>query len=86
MKRKKINFGVISSALSRSEMREIMAGSSSGGGGGGGTSECNCLICYLSNGGVEEYASICSQYANPTYGCIFLTGDIFATGNYGICY
>jgi len=41
MKRKKINISAISTTLNRSEMREIMAGSSgSGGGGGGGGGYC----------------------------------------------
>ncbi|MCG2588218.1 hypothetical protein [Rhodohalobacter sulfatireducens] len=42
MKRKKINIGAISSALSRSEMKEIMAGSGDIGGGGDGTGGCGC--------------------------------------------
>lgn len=76
MKKKKVSFNNIKDVLSRTEMKNIMAGS--------GTQQCNCLYCEMSNGGLNLYASSCSA-SYPTAYCIWFTGDIGASGSYGIC-
>jgi len=85
MKRKKLNIDIMNSSLKRSELREITAGcGSSGGGSGGGNQSCNCLYCQLPNGGlITYYSSGCDD--PPNWTCRFYTGNIFATGSYGIC-
>ena len=70
----KLRFAGIENSLSRNEMKKIMAGSS----------QCNCLYCELSNGGVNTYATNCSSNYPSAY-CAWFTGDIFASGSYGIC-
>jgi len=69
MKRKKINISAISTTLNRSEMREIMAGSSGSGGGGGGCYICiGCIHCYHVGTG-ESGRTICTDKGPPNFGC-----------------
>jgi len=76
--KKKMNIGVMGTSLSRGEMKKIMAGS-------GGNASCNCVMCELNNGGFETYPANC-WFFDPSTVCNYWSGDIWATGTYGICW